>query len=210
MTRPAFDPRLCLVTDPGARAGVVETAVAAARGGAALIQLRDKIAEDAALLATARAMREALAPFPHARLIVNDRPDIARAAGAHGAHVGQTDAEVAEARRILGPDAILGLSIETPDQLEGLDWSAIDYIGAGPVFATPTKTDAAPAIGWEGLAAIAAACPAPTLAIGRLDASNVALARRAGAAGAAVVSAICAAEDPEAAARSLLDAWTAG
>ncbi|MDF2232916.1 thiamine phosphate synthase [Albimonas sp. CAU 1670] len=210
MTRLAFDPRLCLVTDPAAPGGVAATAVAAARAGASLIQLRDKSADDDALLAAARAMRAALAPFPHARLIVNDRPDVARAAGAHGAHVGQTDAEVAEARRILGPDAILGLSIEAPGQLGGVDWSAIDYIGAGPVFATPTKTDAAPAIGWDGLAAIAAACPLPTLAIGRLDAANAPLARRAGAAGVAVVSAICAAEDPEAAARAILDAWSAG
>ena len=207
MTRLSFDPRLSLVTDPSARAGVVETAVAAARGGAALIQLRDKTAGDAELLATARAMRAALAPFPHARLLVNDRPDIAAQAGAHGAHVGQTDAEVAEARRILGPDAILGLSIDCPGQLADVDWSAVDYIGAGPIFATPTKTDAAPEIGFDGLAAIAADCPVPTLAIGRMAAVHAAAARRAGAAGLAVVSALCAAEDPEAEARAILAAW---
>ncbi|WP_339948923.1 thiamine phosphate synthase [uncultured Albimonas sp.] len=210
MTRPPFDPRLCLVTDPSAPAGVVETAVAAARGGAALIQLRDKTAPDAELLATARALREALGPFPHARLLINDRPDIALEAGAHGAHVGQTDAEIAEARRILGPNAILGLSIENPAQLADVDWSAVDYIGAGPVFATPSKTDAAPPIGFEGLAVLAAGAPVPTLAIGRMTAAHAGAARRAGAAGLAVVSALCAAQDPQAAARAILAAWDAG
>ncbi|SFI23374.1 thiamine phosphate synthase [Albimonas pacifica] len=210
MSRPTFDPRLSLVTDPSARAGVVATAVAAARGGAGLIQLRDKTAPDAELRAAARALIAALAPFPHARLLVNDRPDLAAEVGAHGAHVGQTDAEVAQARRLLGPDAILGLSIEDPAQLEGVDWSAIDYVGAGPVFATPTKTDAAPAIGFEGLAAIAARCPVPVLAIGRMSAAHAPAARAAGAAGLAVVSALCAAEDPLAEARALLDAWEAG
>ena len=210
MNRPPVDPRLSLVTDPSARAGVVATAVAAARGGAALIQLRDKTASDAELLAAARALRVALAPFPGARLLVNDRPDIAAEAGAHGAHVGQSDAEVAEARRLLGRDAILGLSIEDPRQLDGVDWSAVDYIGAGPVFATPTKADAAPAIGFDGLAAIAAACPVPTLAIGRMSADHAAAARRAGAAGLAVVSALCAAPDAEAEARAILAAWDAG
>ena len=208
MTR-RFDPALCLVTDPSAPAGVVETAVAAARGGATLVQLRDKGADDAALLALARALRAALAPWP-AKLLVNDRPDIAAAAGADGAHVGQTDAEVAEARRLLGPDAILGLSIETPEQLAAVDWSAVDYIGAGPVFATPSKPGHAAPIGWEGLATICVQCPVPVLAIGGVDASGAPAARRAGAAGLAVVSAICAAPDPEAAARDLLAAFRAG
>ncbi|MGM0586620.1 MAG: thiamine phosphate synthase [Pseudomonadota bacterium] len=201
------DLSLCLVTDPAAPAGVETTALAAARAGAGLIQLRDKQAPDAELIALARRLRAALAPLG-ARLVINDRPEVAREAGADGVHVGQTDRPATEARALLGPEAIIGLSIEHPDQLAETDWAAVDYIGAGPVLATATKPGHAPPTGWDGLAAICAASPVPVLAIGGMCAATAARAKRAGAAGVAVVSAICAAEDPESAARDILMAWS--
>lgn len=202
------DLSLCVVTDPDAPAGVEAVALAAARGGARMIQLRDKTREDAELVKLARGLKRALAPLG-AKLIVNDRVEVAVAAGADGAHVGQGDMSVAQARARLGPDAILGLSVETEGQLAGVDWAAVDYVGAGPVFATSTKPDAAPATGWDGLAAICAGAPCPCLAIGGLRAEHAGRAKAAGAAGLAVVSAVCAAGDPEAATRELIEAWRA-
>lgn len=204
--RPGFDLTLYLVTDPSAPAGVVETAEAAARGGATLVQLRDKDASNAALGARIRDLKARLDPLG-APLILNDRPDIARATSCAGAHIGQSDGAVAAARAALGAEAILGLSIETPAQLDGVDWSAVDYVGAGPVKATSTKPDHAPPIGFDGLAEIRRLCPVPVVAIGGLGAADAAGAKAAGASGLAVVSAICAAADPEAAAREILQAW---
>lgn len=206
--RPLPDLRLYLVTDPSAPLGVVETALAAVRGGAGLVQLRDKAADDATLVAVARALVEALRPTG-VPLLVNDRPDIARAAGAAGCHVGQSDAKAAEAREMLGPDALIGLSVETPEHLKGVDPAVVDYVGAGPVFATASKPGHAPEIGFDGLAELCAASPVPAIAIGGLKARHAGQVRQAGAAGMAVVSALCAAADPEAAAREILDAWSA-
>jgi thiamine-phosphate pyrophosphorylase len=200
--------RLCLVTDPGARLDPVALALAAARGGATMVQLRDKTADDAAITAMARAMKAVLAPFG-VPLIVNDRVAAARAAGADGVHVGQGDMPAAQARAIMGPGAIIGLSIETAAQLADADWDALDYIGVGPVRATPTKPDHAAPIGMDGLAAIAAAAPRPVIAIGGIGAGDARAIRGAGAAGMAVVSAICAAPDPQAAARALTKEWGA-
>lgn len=200
--------RLCLVTDPGARLDPVALALAAARGGATIVQLRNKTADDAAITAMARAMKAVLAPFG-VPLIVNDRVAAARAAGADGVHVGQGDMPAAQARAIMGPGAIIGLSIETAAQLADADWDALDYIGVGPVRATPTKPDHAAPIGMDGLAAIAAAAPRPVIAIGGVGAGDARAIRGAGAAGMAVVSAICAAPDPQAAARALTKEWGA-
>lgn len=200
--------RLCLVTDPGARLDPVALALAAARGGATMVQLRDKTADDAAITAMARAMKAVLAPLG-VPLIVNDRVAAARAAGADGVHVGQGDMPASQARAIMGPGAIIGLSIEAPAQLADADWDALDYIGVGPVRATPTKPDHAAPIGMDGLAAIAAAAPRPAIAIGGIGAGDARAIRAAGAAGMAVVSAICAAPDPQAAARALMQEWGA-
>ena len=104
------------VSDPSARIGVEAACVAAARGGARLVQLRDKPASDEELAALARRLVAALTPLGCA-LLINDRVEVARAAGAAGAHVGQTDAEVAQARAVLGETAILGLSVEAPEHL---------------------------------------------------------------------------------------------
>jgi thiamine-phosphate pyrophosphorylase len=195
--------RLCLVTDPGARHDPVALAVAAARGGATMVQLRDKLSGDDAVEGVARAIKAALAPF-RVPLIINDRAGVAARMGADGVHVGQGDMAPGAVRALLGPGAIIGLSIETEAQLGFVEWGAVDYLGVGPVRATQSKPDHAAPIGWDGLARIIAAARCPVIAIGGLGAGDMAAARAAGAVGIAVVSAICAASDPEAAARALI------
>jgi thiamine-phosphate pyrophosphorylase len=202
MTR-RFDPTLYLVTDPElARArALIDVVTAAVRGGVTLVQLRDKHAGGRALLVTARALRAALDPLG-VPLIMNDRVDVAAAAGV-GCHVGQSDLPAAAARTMLGPDAILGVSLEAVADLRAVDPAIVDYIAYGPFAATATKADAGRPVGPDGLAAVAKQTMLPLVAIGGIDTRNVAAAVRAGADGIAVVSAIMAADDPEAASRAL-------
>ena len=202
MTR--FDLSLYLVLDPDLcqDRGMVETARLAVAGGATLVQLRDKDGGTARTIETGRALKAALAGTG-AKLIVNDDAEAAIAVGADGLHVGQSDLSVAEARARIGPEAILGLSVETPGQAAQVDPALVDYVGAGPVFATSTKPGHAPAVGFEGLAAMVAASPVPAVAIGGLKAHHVRQALAAGARGVAMVSAICGQRDPEAAARAI-------
>jgi thiamine-phosphate pyrophosphorylase len=201
MTR--FDPTLYLVTDPELARGreLTEVVAAAVRGGVTLVQLRDKHAEGRALLETARALKAMLDPLG-VPLLINDRADVAYAAGA-GCHVGQSDLPAAAARAILGPDAILGISINAVEQARAADPALVDYVAYGPFAATATKPDAGGPIGADGLAAARGLTRLPLIAIGGIDAGNVAEAVRAGADGIAVISAIMAAADPAAAARAL-------
>ena len=205
-----FDLTLYLVTDPRqvAARGLAATVDAAVTGGATLVQLRDPDAHGRELVAQARALKALLAPRGIA-LIVNDRVDVAHAAGADGVHLGQDDLSPRAARAILGPEAIIGLSVGTPAEFAGSDLSAVDYLGVGPVRATGTKADAGAAIGPEGVAAVRALTTRPIVGIGGIDAGLAGAVIRAGADGVAVVSAICAAPDPEAAARALKAAVTA-
>ncbi|RAR57388.1 thiamine-phosphate pyrophosphorylase [Onishia taeanensis] len=197
----AFDLSLYLVTDAAlcAKAGLIDTVLAAVRGGVTMVQLRNKTASDAELIVQARRLMAAL-HGTGVPLIINDRLDVAIAAGADGLHIGQGDGDVAEARRQLGPDAILGLSVENSIQLAALDPQGLDYLGIGPVFATASKQDHAPPLGLEGLTELAASSPLPTVAIGGLNASHVEAIRQSGANGLAVISAICGQPDPQAAA----------
>lgn len=197
------DLSLYLVTDPGLceTRGLVETVMAAVRGGVTLVQLRDKHASDAELVPVARRLKTALAGSG-VPLVINDRLEVALASGADGLHIGQDDGEVADARAALGPDALLGLSVQTREQLARLDPSRLDYLGLGPVFATPSKHDHAAPLGFAGLAELVAASPLPTVAIGGLKAEHARDVYRAGAKGLAVISAICGTPDPEAAARA--------
>lgn len=204
MTRLPFDPTLYLVTDPALGRGralgdIVAQAVA---GGVTLVQLRDKAAGGRALLEEARALSALLAPLG-VPLIVNDRVDVAVAAGAAGCHVGQSDLPAAAARALLGRDAILGVSLDAVDQLADLDPALVDYVAHGPFAATATKPDAGGPVGAEGLAAVRRLSALPLVAIGGIDAGNAGLAIGAGADGVAVVSAIVAAADPRAASRRL-------
>ena len=138
-------------------------------------------------------------------LIVNDRVEVARAAGADGVHLGQDDLDAARARAILGPDRLIGVSAGTAAEAARVDKASADYAGIGSVYATPTKPDAGAPIGIAGLGALAAAlAPLPAVAIGGIGAGNAAEVMASGVAdGIAVVSAICGAPDPEAAARAL-------
>ena len=202
-----FDLSVYLVTDPTfcAARGLVETALAAVRGGATVVQLRDKTASDEELIAQGRALKAALAGSG-ALLIVNDRVEVAAAIPADGVHVGQSDAASASARRVLGADAIIGLSIQNAEQAALLDRELVDYVGVGPVFATATKSDHAEPLGFDGLARICAASALPAVAIGGLSVAHVDAVFAAGARGLAIVSAICAAPDPESAARAFAEA----
>ncbi|WP_304525568.1 thiamine phosphate synthase [Halomonas sp. I5-271120] len=197
----AFDLTLYLVTDAAlcAKKGLIDTVLAAVRGGVTMVQLRDKTASDAELIDQARRLMTAL-HGTGVPLIINDRLDVAIAAGADGLHIGQEDGAVAEARRKLGPNAILGLSVENSTQLAALDPQGLDYLGIGPVFATASKQDHAPPLGIGGLTELAASSPLPSVAIGGLSASHVEAIRQSGAHGLAVISAICGQPDPQAAA----------
>ena len=181
--------------------GMVATARAAVAGGVTAVQLRHKTASTPERIALGRALMAALAGTG-AALIVNDDAAAAIAIGAHGLHIGQDDIDPDTARAAIGPDMILGLSVETPQAAAAIDPALVDYAGAGPVFATQTKPDHKSPTGWDGLMRIITACPVPAVAIGGLNATHVAPARAAGACGVAVVSAICGQPDPETAARA--------
>lgn len=196
--------RLHLVTDSalcGAR-GVEAVVRAAVQGGASCVQLREKTLATRDFVERARALKALLAPLG-VPLLVNDRLDVALACAADGVHVGQGDMPAAEVRRWM-PGAIIGLSIESIAQLRAAELdAAVDYYGASPVFATPTKTDTATALGLEGLSALRALTRRPLVAIGGIHAGNAAQVMAAGADGLAVVGALCTADDPTAAARQL-------
>ena len=194
--------RLYLVAGlrPGGRA-LEDVLRPALEGGVDVFQLREKDARDAELLeaaATARVLCDAAG----ALLIVNDRPDLARLAGADGVHVGQDDASVAEAREQAGAELLVGLSTHTPDQVEAAHASGADYIGVGPVHATPTKPGR-PAVGLDLVRYAAEVAELPWFAIGGIDKSSAGLVAAAGAQRVAVVRAIAEAADPRDAARAI-------
>jgi thiamine-phosphate pyrophosphorylase len=209
--RPAFDPALYLVTDTalaGPR-GVPEVVRAAVAGGVTAVQVRDKTASRRELYALTLAVREVLAGTGVA-LFVNDAVDVALLAGADGVHVGQDDLPAAEVRALIGPDRLLGLSAGSDDELAvalALPPGTVDVVGIGPVWSTPTKPDAGTGLGPEGVAALAAKAAAGGLrsvAIGGIDVERAPLVT--GVDGICVVSAVCAAPDPAAAARALRSA----
>jgi thiamine-phosphate pyrophosphorylase len=197
------DARLYLVCPsggPGAGAPA-ELLRGAIAGGVDIVQLREKDLDDDALgeLATGTA---ALCAQLGALFIVNDRPEIARDAGADGVHVGQDDMPVAEVRERVGRDMLIGLSTHAPGEIDAVDPALVDYIGVGPVHETPTKPGR-PAVGLELIRYAAAHAPVPFFAIGGLHAGNVAEAISAGASRLCILRAISEANDPERAAREL-------
>lgn len=166
-----------------------------------MVQLRDKQLEDG-LLAEAAAVAADVCKEHGALFILNDRPDIAAVLDADGVHVGQEDMDVAQAREIVGPDMLIGLSTHSPPQIDADDAGLADYIGVGPVHETPTKPGRA-AVGVELIRYAAANATRPFFAIGGLNADNLAAALDAGAQRAVVLRAIAEAADPERAARAL-------
>jgi thiamine-phosphate pyrophosphorylase len=198
------DARLYLVCDIREDA-LVEGAL---RGGVDIVQLRDKHADDGTLVDAGR--RYATLCAAHGALfILNDRPELVADAGADGVHVGQDDHPVDAARELVGAERIVGLSTHTPQQIAAANDSDVDYIGVGPVHVTPTKPGR-PAVGTALVREAAAHAVHPFFAIGGLEAATVVAVREAGAERIAVVRAITEAADPEAAARGLRAAITAG
>jgi thiamine-phosphate pyrophosphorylase len=203
------DLRLYALIDPEHAGGrdMVELARLAAEGGATTVQLRDKGSTVRRMVERARHIKTALAslgvPF-----LINDRVDVALACGADGVHLGQEDMKVEDARRLLGPSSIIGLSIKTVAEAEEAPMDLLDYVGVGGVFATSSKDNPAPPIGVAGLARIIEAVRRrapnlPACAIAGITLDNAADTIAAGADGVAVISAISLQSDPRAAAQKL-------
>lgn len=203
-----LDLSLYLVTDAQlcAEKGLERTVEDAVDGGVSIVQLRDKQASDAALLGQAKRLKRILAGTG-VPLIINDRLEVAIASQADGLHVGQRDATLLQARQALGDKAIIGLSVNTLTQLAQAPVSLLDYFGFGPVFATPSKGDHEPPIGFDGLAALISASQRPGVAIGGLKAAHLGDVKRRGAAGVAVISAICGQSSPRDSAQQLVRHW---
>ena len=211
------DWRLYYVTDPilaGGRDRVAHTVEQAVLGGATVVQFRDKTATKEEFRDGVRACQQAIAAAvaqgaDPAELVVNDRIDIAAELGTH-LHIGQDDGDATAARAAIGPDRLLGISVNSPAELavvvaEGL----ADVVGIGPVWETATKTDTAPALGPDGVRALLTHRPEhlSAVAIGGINASNAAEVIATGVDGICVVSAIAAAPDPRTAAQELISLW---
>ena len=176
----------------------------ALKGGAAYVQVREKDVPTRFFVEEARIIKELTGRYG-VPLIINDRLDVALAVEAGGVHIGQDDMPYKAARKLMGPHAIIGLSVETWEDVVRAQELDVSYLGVSPVFATPTKTDTKGNWGLEGLARIKNYSRHPLVGIGGLNASNAADAVMAGADCIAVVSAICAAPDPLQASRELHD-----
>jgi thiamine-phosphate pyrophosphorylase len=195
------DPDFCRGRDP------LAVARAVLEGGCAVLQLRSKRSDQAAIEALARGLlalcRAASVPF-----VINDRVELAQRIGAQGVHLGQTDMPVPRARELLGPDVAIGLSTHDLGQAQAAAALGADLIGFGPVFATATKQDPDPVVGLDGLRTVCSALELPVVAIGGISANNASLVSNCGASLAAAISALCSADDPRAAARTLHQALT--
>jgi thiamine-phosphate pyrophosphorylase len=203
------DLRLNAIVDPERANGrsLVELTRLVVAGGATLIQLRDKHGATRQMIEIARAIKAALAGTG-VPLVVNDRVDVALVAEADGVHVGQDDMRVEDARRLLGPQAIIGLSIKSVALANAAPIDQLDYVGVGGVYATTSKDNPDPPIGTAGLRDLVATFRArkrglPVCGIAGIDATNAAAVIAAGADGVAVISALSMQADPQAAAREL-------
>lgn len=197
---------LYLVTDSALAMGraLPEVVQAAVDGGVTCVQVREKDLSSRAyieqLLAVRALLRERGIP-----LFVNDRVDVALAVEADGIHLGQTDLPLAMAKSIAAGRLLIGVSCESAHDAADAERGGADYVSVSPVFATPTKTDTAPALGLDGVRAVRRAVRVPVVAIGGINATNAADVIRAGADGICVVSAIVSAPDPRSAAARLLE-----
>lgn len=201
--------KLYLVTDRPLSLGrpLEEIVEGAVEGGVTIVQLREKEAPTGEFVALAKRLKAVLAPLG-IPLIINDRVDVALAADADGVHIGQSDMPYEDARRLLGPDKIIGLSVENFEDLERANALDVDYVGISPVYGTPTKSDTAEPFGLEGLRRAVAMSVHPTVAIGGMNSSTIAEVMQAGTDGVAVVSAICSAPSPRKAAEELKEIVT--
>lgn len=179
-------PRLYAITSERAVVSHVEQAAILARAGVRLIQIRDKSASGRDLVDLARAAIE-IAHRYGALLIVNDRVDVAKAAGADGVHLGQDDLPARAAREILGPSAIVGLSTHSSEQAREAALEPVDYVAIGPVFGTTTKENPDPVVGLDGVSAVRALVTTPLVAIGGVTLESAVSVIAAGADSVAVV-----------------------
>ena len=191
------DLSLYLVTDARIPDGkdffeIIEEAV---KGGVTLVQLREKDCSSLEFYEKAVRLKKILGKYG-VPLIINDRLDIALAVDAEGLHIGQGDLPYSVARKLLGADKIIGLSVENEEDVRVANALDLDYIGISPVFSTPTKTDTAPALGLEGTKLLNTISLHPSVGIGGIHLNNVADVIKAGSEGVSVVSAIMMADDP--------------
>ncbi|MDR3369458.1 thiamine phosphate synthase [Rhodoferax sp.] len=195
--------RLYLVTDQQALRGrtLTDVVLAVVQGGATCVQLREKQACTRDFVALACALNDLLTPLG-VPLVINDRIDVALASRAQGVHLGQSDMLVEHARHLLPPEVFIGLSVETLEDVTRATNQPVDYLGVSPIYPTPTKTDTAAPWGLDGLRRVRAVTDLPLVAIGGIHLGNATEVLHAGADGLAVVSALCSADDPCAAAKS--------
>lgn len=202
--RRQIDWTLYLVTDQVLcrNLSIDDVVSAAVRGGVTAVQLREKDCTTRSFVELGKKLKSILDPLK-VPLLINDRVDIALACEADGVHLGQSDLKYQDARKILGPNALIGLSVETFEQaIEAEQWDA-DYLGVSPVFETSTKKNLTTAWRIEGLSHLRKHSRHKLVGIGGIHSSNVADVITAGADGVAVVSAICGSDDPESSARGL-------
>lgn len=204
LNKPQIDLSLYLVTDRILAKGrdLVQIVKQAVEGGVSTVQLREKEISSKMFFELAVEIKQLLKPYS-VPLIINDRLDIALAVEAEGLHIGQNDLPYAQARKILGPNKIIGLSVETVQQAYLANEIDVDYIGLSPVFSTDTKADISTPLGLEGVADISKITKHKTVAIGGVHSGNAANILKAGANGIAVVSAIVAQKEPKLAAQKL-------
>ncbi|WP_045500066.1 thiamine phosphate synthase [Vibrio hyugaensis] len=196
--------RLYLVTDDQQDLATLKRVVRkAVEGGVTMVQVREKHGDVRAFIERAQAVKDILKDTD-VPLIINDRVDVALAVDADGVHLGQSDMPATIARKLIGPNKILGLSIENEEQLTEADSMPIDYIGLSAIFATPTKTNTKKHWGIDGLKMALETTSLPIVAIGGINESNIPQLCATGVHGLALVSAICHAEDPKAASECLL------
>jgi thiamine-phosphate pyrophosphorylase len=207
MGKPPLDLRVYAIVDPEVSGGhdLVELSRQLAAGGTTLVQLRDKLSDTKVMVERARAIKATLGKVP---LLINDRVDVALAAGADGVHIGWEDMAPQDARRLLGPDAIIGLTINSPQRADATDLALIDYAGIGGVYGTTSKQTKNKPIGTEGLKRVIDALRRKrpgfaTCGIAGINAANAAPVIEAGADGVSVISALSLAKDPQAASREL-------
>ena len=198
-----IDFRLYFVTDRRQTAGrpLYDVVQAALDGGVRAVQLREKDLEGGELYRLAARLRDLTARYA-ARLLINDRLDVALAAGADGVHLGQTSLPVSTARQLLGPGKLIGVSTHSPDEITAAQGA--DFVVFGPVYFTPSKADYGQPQGLARLRQAARHSPVPVFAIGGIQADRIAAVRRAGAHGIALISALSAAAEPSRAAHELL------
>ncbi|MCD8165520.1 MAG: thiamine phosphate synthase [Bacteroides sp.] len=196
--------KLYLVTDEELLLGkdLFETVEAAVKGGVTMVQLREKNSSTRDFIYKATRLKEILTPY-QVPLLINDRIDVALAADADGVHIGQSDMPYQLVKKILPAGKIVGLSVETPQQVLEANQLEVDYIAASPVYATTTKTDTITEWGLEGIRWIKSVSRHPLVGIGRMNKETIPDAFRAGLDSAAVISAIISAPDPEKAALEL-------